>query len=777
MLAPLLSLLLATRAVAPPTLSPEAPVEADVTFGPAAYGQVDVSVASNGRTFLAIWQDGRSRVGPNSQGALYATGINDDGTPKEPLGHSLAHFAYANAIASDGDAYLAVYFSESGLWSVRLDDDGHPISPPHNLAPLGSAHDRLHLAWNGTEYIVVISQYWQYPSQMRAILLDRQGWAVASTVVADHAIAGGVLTTDAGFEVVAIADLCNPVPCSRSVVLYTVTNTGAVAAHTLAAAPNAVSIAVAASPNRILVEVLSGVLGGVTVPISIDSSIFARDGTLIHAEHLHDEVRPSNWNSYYNAISAECDGTDFLASWNLDRTTLFSIVIGASGQHSEPVVFDAAGGSPPAFAKSANAKILAWASPSVLSPSIVSRVMHSFREFPASAPVLVTMSAPAQSDVAMASTPAGPLAIWRDNRDVMLLRAGIAGHPATTIADLTTQPVSSTAVAASRSLALIAWNESGTGSEVVIKGVRMTFAGEILDREAITIAHTTYDFGTTLGVLSIASDGSDFLVCWNAGGRVVGAVVKSTGAAQQPAEINGPSDYRQYSPTVSWAGTAYVVTWHEDRSRPPSFPGSPIPGPALVFARAVDPNSIPAKTSRDPLNPNETALSLGNTSATSGPNGVTIAWTARPSYIATTACVYAMTVSASTTVVNAARSVYCRSTYDGHVGTWFGATSIAWDGSSYVLVWNETREPSYFLDPQAAVLGLRLDASLNVIDTQPFIVAAPQSGASNPAIVRTDTGTFVAYAQLAGRTFGDVARLYGRHIDPIVHVRARTARH
>src|SRR5688572_15150101 len=100
-------------------LGPERTASSKLELGPAAFDQESPSVASNGRDFLAVWRDWRT-ISRTLQGALYASRLDTDGRPIQPLGQKLADIALNPRVASAGGDYLVAWYDSAGSYVLRV---------------------------------------------------------------------------------------------------------------------------------------------------------------------------------------------------------------------------------------------------------------------------------------------------------------------------------------------------------------------------------------------------------------------------------------------------------------------------------------------------------------------------------------------------------------------------------------------------------------------------------------------------------------------------------
>ncbi len=124
-----------------------------------------VAVASNGGSFVAVWDNATS-----SESQLFSTSLTAAGQPSGRMRAALTpptevafHAASEIAIASNGIDYLAVSGVGGDIAAIRLDAAGRRLGPPINVHgpagflthPSDPALALLSVAWDGDRYVIV----------------------------------------------------------------------------------------------------------------------------------------------------------------------------------------------------------------------------------------------------------------------------------------------------------------------------------------------------------------------------------------------------------------------------------------------------------------------------------------------------------------------------------------------------------------------------------------------------------------------------------------------
>ncbi len=135
----------------------ERPVSAPVFYAPVS-SSGSPAVASDGTSFLAVWCDGRDGGDINrTQGDLYASRIDSDGTILDPLGIFVASANGPLGVAWNGDAYVIIWstFSPYAVMAARIAPDGRIVDPPHVVVPGAFLiSDKHTIASNGNVTVV-----------------------------------------------------------------------------------------------------------------------------------------------------------------------------------------------------------------------------------------------------------------------------------------------------------------------------------------------------------------------------------------------------------------------------------------------------------------------------------------------------------------------------------------------------------------------------------------------------------------------------------------------
>ena len=196
-------------------------------------------------------------------------------------------------------------------------------------------------------------------------------------------------------------------------------------------------------------------------------------------------------------------------------------------------------------------------------------------------------------------------------------------HPVSPVAGGPDGPEQEPAIAFDGTNSLVVWSARvSAADEIGIFGARINAAGVALDRTPITIQFPdVFEFltapavafgggsyavvsaggdvvrvspaGAVTGSLdlpigghpTIASNGTDFLVAWEDGGNIAGALVEGDLSASTPLALSTASG-TQSSPTASSDGSGFLVAWADTRNGSPDIFGTRVGATGTVVSPA-----------------------------------------------------------------------------------------------------------------------------------------------------------------------------------------------
>ena len=298
---------------------------------------------------------------------------------------------------------------------------------------------------------------------------------------------------------------------------------------------------------------------------------------------------------------------------------------------------------------------------------------------------------------------------------------------------------------------LVAWSERRSGSSYDILGVRMNQAGIVLDTTSIILSTGTYWQQSS----SIAFDGNNYLVVWEDGRNNYSSDIFGTRVSQngQVLDLNGIaiSSTGGSLPSVAFDGTNYLVVW------------------SGVYGARVNQAGIVLDSN---------AITISNT----GGSSPSVAFDGT-NYLVVWSGVYGARVSQDGIVldsngiaISSARGSSPSVAFDGnnylvvwqewHSGSWddiYGAIvdqngivldsitistalrwqespSVAFDGTNYLVVWQDWR---YY--PELSIFGARVNQDDSVLDPNGFAISTATGEQRCPSIFFDGTDYWVVW--------------------------------
>ncbi len=279
---------------------------------------------------------------------------------------------------------------------------------------------------------------------------------------------------------------------------------------------------------------------------------------------------------------------------------------------------------------------------------------------------------------------------------------------------------------------LVVWQEWLSGT---IYGNRVTTSGSVPDSSDILIPSPT---GAQYPP-SVASDGSEFLVCWETsrwpGSCIYGARLNPAVQRLDSADIPiSPVAADQASPSAAFDGSNFVVVWG-DHSSPVGLIRGICAARITPSGSVLDPNGIPVAPS-DSVLFQDPALCCSESGSTivfrsSGPGGLRFVRMRPDGSILDTGAL---------NVASEAEAQSC--------------PGVAFDGLDYLVVWNADSSGR----GADRIRGERLDASGRSLGPGVFDIAGPQSLSGSPAISFNGNRYLVVFGAWDGSYTGIRAR-------------------
>ncbi|MEO0095719.1 MAG: T9SS type A sorting domain-containing protein [candidate division WOR-3 bacterium] len=257
---------------------------------------------------------------------------------------------------------------------------------------------------------------------------------------------------------------------------------------------------------------------------------------------------------------------------------------------------------------------------------------------------------------------------------------------------------------------LVVWEDYRNGSSPMIYGARVAQDGTVLDNAGIFISPGTPGAQRP----SVAFDGTNYLVVWqdsrSGSTDIYGARVTTSGVLLDTLGI--PISVllgRQEDASVAFDGTNYLVVWSDDRDSPwPDIYGARVTTDGVV----LDPQGIPISTATE-----WQALP----SVSFGGTNYLVVWDD---------CrnendwnIYGARVTTDGVVLDPQGIPISTAVQLQH------STSVAFDGTNYLVVWEDERSGTY-----SDIYGARVSQNGTVLDPQGIPISTQPDNQRTPAV-------------------------------------------
>ena len=771
-------LLLASPLLA--AVGPEFPVGEPIT-AEAAFGQIEPSVASNGRTFFAVWIDQRNGRLP----ALLASAVDATGRFASPFGVQIATNVYRAAVASNGREYLVIWSHYGGeTYSQRFRDDGTPLAPPVDAGG-GFIYS---LESNGSEYLALMSNAGSY--EFAAAFFDADG-NPRGRVDVGRMNDPALVSLASRYQIVDEKWTCDGTnPCRVNLQLTTIDpGTRKIERKDLGLETSQwARVDAIAARDRIFIAVAADGPPGSGLGRTVTIMAIAPDGTTLVAPRV------------VASLSATCicgsakpslawDGREVLVGWPVRRSDLAT----ESDARVEGLRFTLEGAQidarPFAVTQFISSEFVsATASSGVLivsseqrrffepyfygPPDLFSRGASSLAQLQTPLAESVIQSAPMQDEPQVAASGSRAVIVWREHDQPSAIRAAVAdiAHSQIlrelTIAERATVPRTGPAVAILGNTALITWRDEARDG-VRIFGRRIDLDGRPLDAQPILISHIA-ESNPSQGDTAIATDGSLFLVVWNIDQEVMAARVLPDGSVSpgviQVSRDSEPIFHRRIGPRVVWTGSVFLVTWSDDISS--HLLTSP-PTPPRTIVRTARVTSSGAVV--DAVDSPRLVDAFGNiarVAIAANASRVMLVWAPETaSGFSSDRCVRALPLDAEGRPLSEPRVVDCEQPALSSDHRLEPAVVAREEG--FAVFWSGERTH----DVRGRILTVDAETRESIV------VSAPPHVAWNPAAATSALGIIVVYNRIADEPrYGNVPRLFGRVIDRAPPGRSRGVR-
>lgn len=680
------------------------------------------SIASDGTDYLVVWQD--SRCFP--QHDVFCARVNSAGIILDPAGIHVATITYDNlqaycsgtpAVAYNGSNYLVVYQDrrnslETDIYGARVTTSGIVLDPDGIAISTAAGYQKFPcVVSNGSDFLVV----WQdnrsgtpdiYGSRIdqAGVVLDPSGIQICSTI---HSQTFPAVACD-GTNYLAVWQDARDTTSNQYDIYGARLNTNGVLIDTN-------GFAVMAGPE-----------------LQIEPSIC-------------------------------CDGSNYFVVWEDRRTQALGINgarVDTGGTVLDPggIVISGIANLPewqPSVTFNGADYLVVWTDDrNGTYPDIYGARVDPNGTVLDTLNIPISLTSGVKGNAAVASNGSGFIAVWEDDRDYpagdvygsRISAAGVVLDPqgvdVTTAAAFHDDP----GVACGDENSLIAWGDYRNGLySSDIYGARVDAIGNILDSPSFMVC--TAPFGQYSP--SITYDGINYCAVWthNIGGAwaAKGTRITPAGIILDPAYINISSGGNALSPQIASSGDDYMTVWVDYRD---SYTSPDIYGARIGTAgNVLDPAGIAICT----LGGLEYKPSVGF-----GGSYYLVAWEDMRNGLYD---IYCTRIDSNGVLLDPAGIALAIA------DSLQRNTAIAFDGTSYFVVWQDKRNGSY------DIYGARIGQDGVVLDPGGFAISTAANDQLNPSVAYNGSDYVVIWEDhrdMPSDIYGAVVNTSGSVIDSFV---------
>jgi hypothetical protein len=675
-----------------PDLTGEFLIDTSIVYVPAASYQESPAIAFDGTNYLVVWEDNRS----SGYSDIYGARVSTAGVVLDSAGIAISTAAYnqvSPSVAVGDSTYLIVWQDlrngNNGIYGARLNQAGAVLDP--NGIPISTAlnhQESPSIAFDGTNYLVVWQddpsgpyQYDIYGSRVNqaGTVLDPNGIAISTAAYYQESPA---IAFDGTNYLVVWQDL-------RSVPYFdiygarvdpngTVLDSNGIAISTEANSQSSPTIAFDGT-NYLVVwqDERSG--------RDIYGARVSQAGIVIDTSGI-----PISTSADYQVYpSIAFDGTNYLVVWedcrNLDTSDIYGARVNQAG-----IVLDS------------NGIAISTAEGWQKSPSVAFDGTNYFV---------------VREDIDIRP------GIRYDIYGARVSQSGVVLDSAGIFIPTAAYSQNSPSVAFDGTNYFVVWNDDRSGSYSDIYGARVSTAGIILDPAGITVS-TAANWQSSP---SIAFDGTNYLVVWKDyrnnpdTSDIYGTRVSQGGVVLDPAGIAiSPAAGYQLEPSIAFGGTNYLVVWIDYRSGSNyDIYGARVSAAGIV----LDPAGIAISTAANEQYSPSVAFDGTN---------YFVVWDddRNGSY----SDIYGTRVSPDGTVLDTAGIAISTA------GDYQEYPAIAFDGTNYLLVWQDWRSSG-----PSDIYGARVNQAGIVLDTNGIAISTAEYSQRYPAVAFDGTNYLVVW--------------------------------
>ncbi len=275
---------------------------------------------------------------------------------------------------------------------------------------------------------------------------------------------------------------------------------------------------------------------------------------------------------------------------------------------------------------------------------------------------------------------------------------------------------------------MVAWHDYRSGYPIRVYFARVSTSGVLLDPGGIPVSTTvSYQLFP-----SIAFDGTNYLVVWqdlrNGSSDIYCARVSPAGVVLDPVGTGiAAAPGLQARPAVAFGGADYLVVWHDERT---SLSRDIYGARVSVSGVVLNPGGIPISTALNRQEFPSVAFGGGN---------FFVAWEDDRSGLFD---IYGSRVAPSGAVRDPAGIPISKAVNDQNY------PDVVFDGTDYMVVWQDFREGYYF-----DVYGARVGVSGAVLDTAGIQISTAGQNQLVPAVAFDGTACMVVWQDNRGESY------------------------
>jgi predicted nucleic-acid-binding Zn-ribbon protein len=691
----------------PSDLTGEFLVDTTIVYVGAPNEQVSSAIAFDGTNYLVVWQDNRS-----GSSDIYGAMVSQNGLIFEKMSFAISNAMYNEEspdVAFDGTNYLVVWTdrrnSSLDIYGARISQDGTVLDTA-GIPLITYEHSQFNpaITFDGTNYLLV----WQ----------DNRSGSYYEIYGARISQTGAVLDPN-GFTI--------------SPTTY-----------------NQEYPAIAFDGTNYLVIWQDGRSGSSS---DIYGARITQNGTVLDSERI--AISTATNDQQYPAINF--GGTNYLVVWQDCSSYVYDIYgtrVSEAGIVLDPdgIAISTATGDQlsPAIAFDNTNYLVVWQENRSYYPDVYAARISQLGVVLDSNGFAISNDSNSQEFPTLAFDGNTYLVVWQDNRSISsndiygarVSQTGTILDPNGLVISTVANTQETPALAFDGTNYLVVWTDERNGIyEYDIYGARITQTGDLLDSFGFAISTAVLDQESP----AVAFDGTNYLVVWTDERNgiysdIYGARVSQNGTVLDTNGFAISTDiYGQYFPTIAFDGTNYLVVWHDERNGVHAYD---IYGARVSQAgNVLDPNGIAIST----------ALNRQGFPAIAfdGINYL-IVWRDERNG-ANNSDIYGTRVSQTGIVIDTNGIAISGAEYS----QW--NPSVAFDGTNYLVVWEDYRWGGYVPD----IYGAFVSQTGSVLDPYGIVIWNTVFYQESPVIVFDGTNYLVVWED----NFTDSSDLYGAKIN------------